>query len=167
MHVEYQISEDDYVSAGQLFLKTRRRSSFYRRFVVPALWSVIIVSTIITVSVSEDWTAGLIICLVLLLVLVQLCRILIPWQLRRTYRKAPIYHVRRSLDIGEGTLHFSAPSSDSTTSWEPFIGFAENDRTFILVQQGNSVYYPISKGELTPTQVDELRSILETHLPRK
>jgi hypothetical protein len=36
-----------------------------------------------------------------------------------------------------------------------------------LIQQGNLLFVPIPKRQLTPAQADEVRSVFETYLPRK
>jgi hypothetical protein len=74
---------------------------------------------------------------------------------------------RRTLEIDNTSLHFTSASSDGRTSWQAYIKFAESNETFILFQQGNQIFIPIPKRELSPPQIDELRSLFETHLPRK
>ncbi len=165
MRIEYQINEDDYVSAGRLFLKTRRAKNFYRRFVAPALWVVIALSVLIILWSTQKWDPVLL--LLFIPALIPACRLLIPWQLRRNFRKTPILHTPRTLDIDGNELHFVSSFSDTKTTWEPYIRFAEDDRTFILVQQGNLLYFPIPKRELAVDQITELRSLFKTHLPTK
>jgi hypothetical protein len=165
MRIEFQISEDDYVSSGKLFLKARRKGSSYRRIVAPALWIVTGLSTAIVVWSSQSWTQGLPIILVFIFVFA--FRLCVPWQLRRYYRKLPILHTSRTLIIDDASLQTTTSVSDSKTTWEPYIWYAENDKMFILAQQGNRIYYPISKHELTPVQITELHALFEAHLPSK
>jgi hypothetical protein len=150
MHIEYQINEDDFVSAGRLFIKTRRATNFYRRVVVPALWVVFGFSGYVIIRFARAWNPVLL--LLVIPVLFPAFRLLIPWQLRRNYRKAPILHSPRTLDVDNNELHFASSFADTKTTWEPYIRFVENDRTFILVQQGNLQYFPLPKRELTPNK---------------
>jgi hypothetical protein len=64
-------------------------------------------------------------------------------------------------------LSFKTETSDSRVPWNSYTKFAEDEKTFILFQQGNQIFIPIPKRELSSSQIDELRSIFEFHLPRK
>ena len=89
------------------------------------------------------------------------------YQFRRVYRKVPLLRALRNVDIDENKLYFTTASSDGRTTWEAYIRFAENERAFIFFQQGNQIFIPIPKRELNLSQIDELRSLFETHLPTK
>jgi YcxB-like protein len=71
------------------------------------------------------------------------------------------------MDLDTKQIHMRSSFSESTMTWEPFIRFAENPKAFILVQQGDLMFHPIPKRELTPDQITELSSLFETHLPHK
>jgi len=78
-----------------------------------------------------------------------------------------LLHGRRSIDADSDGLHFSSDSSDGHTNWQTYIKYAENDRAFLLFQQGNQIVAPIPKRELAPAQIDELRALFEAHITRK
>jgi hypothetical protein len=165
MHIEYQITEDDFASAGQLAVQTKSKYAAGQRYILVVLGAFLIVSGAIAAvsrhALSELW-AGLLSGSLLLSIAV-----FYGYQFRRVYRKAPLLRERRSLDVDDSTLQFKTETSEGRTTWDAYIKFAENEDTFILFQQGNQIFVPIPKRELSPPQIDELRALLAAHLPRK
>jgi hypothetical protein len=165
MRIEYQISEDDFVSAARLAIRKQYRHAFFRALNIRVFGAILIATALILCILTRQfaavWPAALV-GLILMCV-----PILWTYQFRKQYRKMPMLHGRRSLDIDATGLHFITEQSDSRTSWELFIHFAENDDSFVLFQQGNRIFIPIPKRELTAAQIDEFRNILFTHLPSK
>jgi hypothetical protein len=95
----------------------------------------------------------------------------LPWfrsfQFRRQYRKMPMLRDRRTLSVDDTILLSSTADSESRTTWSAYTRFGEDKKTFVLFVQGNRVFIPFPKRELTSLQVDELRSLFETHLSAK
>ena len=56
---------------------------------------------------------------------------------------------------------------NAETSYSFYSKFAEDDHSFVLVNQGGNGFSFIPKRELSSAQITELRSHFETHLPRK
>ncbi|MCU1253698.1 MAG: hypothetical protein JWQ49_6727 [Edaphobacter sp.] len=165
MRIEYQISEDDFVNAARLAMRKRSAFAGYRIYLWPVLGAVLILfGTIAAIGkreVSGLWPVVLWGSILLALPM------LWGFQFRRVYRKSPMLQDRRTLEIDNTSRHFTSPSSDGRTGWHTYIKFAESNETFILFQQGNQIFIPVPKRELSPLQIDELRSLFETHLPRK
>ena len=156
MHIEYQITEDDFASAGRLAVQTKSKFAAIQRYGV--------IAAISQQALSGLW-AGLIWGSLLLGIAVLYG--FYGYQFRRVYRKAPLLSDRRSPDVDDRALHFKTANSEGRSPWEAHIKFAEDENTFILFQQDNQIFIPIPKRELTVSQIDELRTLLETHLSRK
>lgn len=166
MHIDYQISENDFVVAANLAMRKRSWLALFTLYLLPCIGAILVATA--TVTLIAGTTLSSVLSLLLLgLFWICLPTVFYPFQFRRSYRKTPLLRERRSLDLDQDSLRFSSETSDSRTSWRTYTKFAENARTFILFQQGNQVFIPISKRELTESQITELRSLLEAHLPRK
>jgi hypothetical protein len=165
MRIEYQISEDDFVSAGKLALRSRTRMSIVRVYFLPAVGALLIAVGIVLGLTSGKFASQIPIVFwgSALLGLTMLR----GYGFRRVYRKAPLLREPRALDTDDNFLRFTAANSDSCSPWQSYIGFAENEYTFILFQQGNQIFVPIPKRELSPSQIDEFRAVLAAHLPRR
>jgi hypothetical protein len=168
MYIEYQITEDDFASAGQLAVQTKSKFAAGQRYILVVLGAFLIVCGAIA-AVSRHALSGLWAGLLWgsLLLSIAVFYGFYGYQFRRVYRKAPLLRERRSLDIDDRTLQFKTETSEGRTTWDAYIKFAENKDTFILFQQGNQIFVPIPKRELSPPQIDELRALLAAHLPRK
>jgi len=165
MHIEYQISEDDFISAAKLAMRKRSRYALVRVYIIRVFGAILLASALVLYILSRQIATVWPIALWGLLVLC--VPILWTYQFHKQYRKMPMLHGRRSLDIDETGTHFVTPEVDSRISWESFIHFAENDDSFVLFQQGSRIFIPIPKRELTPAQIDELRALFEACIPSK
>ena len=54
--------------------------------------------------------------------------------------------------------------SDGRFDWQVLDRFAENDRVFLLVQQGGRVFFPVSKRQMMPAEVEEFRSLCTMYI---
>ncbi len=163
MTCTYQIDEADFVSAGKLLLRTRRGARA-RRFVLNGCW-VLVVAGMAVLLLLRHWTAVPFFGLFLLLYTLLLSSV--GWQYRRQYRKLPALHGPRSLEADETGLHLVSSHADSRFSWQVLERSAENDRVFILVQQGGRIFFPIAKRQLTLEQTAGLRELFAQHISSK
>jgi hypothetical protein len=74
-------------------------------------------------------------------------------------------HGRYLVDLDETGIHYISPSGETRMEWKVFGSFAEDTSSFVLVQRGSTIFMPIPKRELSPPQIIELRTLLQTHLP--
>jgi hypothetical protein len=165
MRIEYQISEDDFVTAGKLAMRKRFKRAAVQIYLFPILGAVFFVAALITAIAKHNLSGMLPIMLwgALLLCI----PLLWSYQFRRVYRKNPLLRDRRTVDLDDSHLRFKTESSDSRVPWQSYTRFFEDDKTFILFQQGNKFFITIPKHELSPSQITELRSIFASHLPGK
>jgi hypothetical protein len=168
MRIEYQITEDDFASAGRLAVQTKSKFAAMQRYVLVLLGALVIGCGII-VAIADSAFSGLWAPLIWGSILLGIAVLygFYGYQFRRVYRKAPLLRERRTLDVDDHNFQFKTATSESRVPWDAYIKFAENKDTFILFQQGNQIFVPIPKRELTASQIDELRSLLAGHLPRK
>jgi hypothetical protein len=165
MHIAYQIDENDFVSAGRLAMQKRSKLAMYKLYILPLIGVLLIASGVIS-AIERPNITGL--WPVILWGTVLLCvPLLWNYQFRRAYRKAPLLRDRRTLDLDSSHITFKTETSDARVPWNFYTKFAENEKIFILFQQGNQIFIPIPKRELSSSQIDELRSIFETHLSPK
>jgi hypothetical protein len=147
MHIEYQISEDDFVGAAKLAMRTRSKRSVFTIYALLGFGLLLILGSIVSMIASGSGTAGL--APFLWGSFLVSMPLLWAYQFRKQYRKNSLLHDRRSLDVDNAQLHFKTSTSESTSTWASYIRFAENESTFILFQQGNQIFIPIPKRELT------------------
>jgi hypothetical protein len=163
MTFTYQIDEPDFVSAGKLLLRTRK--SFMVRRIIVYICLLIMLASCATFLYLRQFTGA---ALTALFVLFYACfPVLTGWQFRRQFRKIPALHEPRTLDADAAGVRIVSPLSDSRFNWQVLDRFGENDRTFILVQQGGRVFFPISKRQLTPEQTLEFRTLCTNHIARR
>jgi hypothetical protein len=168
MHIEYQITEDDFASAGRLAVQTKSKFAAIQRYVLVGLGALLVAVGVIG-AIAEHTLSGFWPTLIWgsILLAIAVLYSFYGYQFRRIYRKAPLLRERRTLDIDDHNIQFRTATSESRVPWDVYIKFAENKDTFILFQQGNQIFVPIPKRELSPPQIDDLRTLLAAHLPRK
>jgi hypothetical protein len=165
MHIEYQISEGDFVSAARLAMRTRSKWSMYSMYALRGFGALLIASSVVPMIKANSVTPGLatlfwgsfLVCMPLVW----------NYQFRKQYRKNSLLHDRRSLEVDDTQLHFKTSTSEGSSTWSSYTKFAENDLTFIVFQQGNQIFVPLPKRELSETQIAEHRSLFAAHLASK
>lgn len=171
MQITYASSEEDFVRAGMLMLRTKSRFTLYSPW-VGGIWLAFLLSFIlldpgarVNISNSADWGKvffGLTLP-ILLLFIPQFSRA----ALRKQYRSTPLLQESQSLQADFSGLHFRSQSSSSDTAWSTFLGFTEDKHNFLLIRQGNLIFVAIPKRVLSEQQIEEVRSVFETYLSRK
>jgi hypothetical protein len=162
MRIEYEISEDDFLAACQL--ASRITETTFRLWYWRALGTLLIALSIAIVVQSQRW---LLEAIVLALGILIVRSTFTTSKKRAHYRKAKNLRDRRSLDATEGTLHFKSSDLNAEASYSFYSKFAEDNHSFVLVNQGGNGFSFIPKRELSPSQITELRSLFETHFTRK
>jgi hypothetical protein len=165
MHIEYQISEDDFLSAARLAMRTRSKWNTFTMYAIRGFGVLLITFSVVPMVRDHSVTPGVasliwgsfLVCMPLLR----------NYQFRTQYRKNSLLHDRRSLEVDDTQLHFKTSTSEGSSTWSSCTRFAENDDTFIIFQQGNQIFVPLPKGELSETQVTDLRSLFAAHLASK
>jgi hypothetical protein len=165
MRIEYQITEDDFVTASKLAMRKRFKRAAVQIYLFPVVGALFFLAAAIT-AIAKHNLSGMVPILLWGLILICI-PLLWSYQFRRAYRKNPLLRDRRTLDLDDSHLSFNTENSNSRTTWQSYTRFFEDDKTFILFQQGNRFFITIPKRELSPSQITELRSIFASHLSRK
>jgi len=163
MHIEYQFTPKELYQA--VSLSQRKRFSRYALYLFPAVGLYFIFGGLRTAFAYDDFSGvpslGISGCLLLLFPLLPN----LLWRLQ--IRKNPLLKGIWTIDINEDSIHVAAPNADTRYAWSAYSSFAEDKHTFLLRQQGTALFVPIPKRELSASQINELRTILQAHLPHK
>jgi YcxB-like protein len=163
MHIEYELSESDFVAATQ-FASHRRTT--WRRI---RLWLVRLTGLVFAIMavLLLSQRGNKIINLMILIYGIYLCcwSLMTTLQSRRRFRRMTQLHGRYILEPDENCFRYIAPAGESKMEWRAWGSFAEDESSFVLGQRGSTYFMPIPKRELTPIQITELRSLFETHIP--
>jgi len=166
MHIEYEISQKDFVDGQRLAIKKSTiRVIRWMSFVMPTVGLVLLIF-LISVGVRQGLSVRLVPGLVM-----SLWFLSIPLLNRRgqkkVYAKSTSMHGELSLDVDEAGIRFLGPTFSSNVSWDHFSRFLEDDKVFVLYQKGDRIFNILPKRTLTPEQMAGFRQLAEHHLNNK
>jgi hypothetical protein len=165
MHIEYQISEADFIAARQFSTHSRTLWKKYR------LWLIRLVGLAFVVIggllLTQPLNKGINILVVGYGVFLCFFSSFTKFQSKMKFRKMTQLHGRYLVDLDGTGIHYFSPSGESRVTWKVWSSFAEDTASFVLVQRGSAMFMPIPKRELTTSQIAELHTLLEKHLPGK
>jgi hypothetical protein len=98
---------------------------------------------------------------------IALTPLLYLWSFKFQYRKTPTMAEARTVIETALGLEFDSFSSTNRVVWGIYEAFCEDKTNFLIMQQGNQCFVPISKHNLSPAQIDKFRELLADHLPQK
>lgn len=166
MHIEYRINEADYRSAAELAMRRRSNMSSLDYF-LPYIFSIIWVAAALITGAADDGfsdSADIIFVFGAVPVLIGLL-----WRRRKVFAsdflRLSVLHPLQILNLDTSSITRGIGKEAIKTPWNFYTKFAENQRVFILYQEGSHHFLPIVKSHLTLLQVDELRSLLLARLP--
>ena len=163
MHVDYEISEKDYLDGQRLAIKNSSvRMVRWMPFVLPcfgALGVVFLVHGILTQGFSVSVLPGMVFALFFLS---------IPLWSKRTqkkhYAKSNALHGRLTLDVDDSGIHFEGPITSAQIAWAYFGKFFEDERTFVLYQKNQAIFHMVPKRALSADQVAGFRQYLQQNV---
>jgi hypothetical protein len=166
MHIEYEISQQDYVSAALLAIRKGRiftKLRYYYFCVFATLW---LMTSLTAARAGGHWNitaiaAGLAIIPFMAMIL-WIARI----KFGREFKKNASVHGVHQLDATESGIRIANSESETRSTWKVYSKFAENSGVFILFDQGKKTFIPIPKAALTGEQITELRSLFKAGLAR-
>jgi hypothetical protein len=161
MQIRYQISEDDFAAAAALCQKKLKRSLRFLQLIGGVSLVFLGYSIWIGTASLRSWPGGVLPALMFVL------PFWITYQFRRVYRNSTALQEPRTMTADSTGVHFESPSVNAQVAWSNYFSFVEDKQSFALLQQGKQIFVPIPKRELTPAQIDELRSLFEQHIARK
>jgi hypothetical protein len=166
MHVEYEVSKQNYVSAASLAARKGSISSrlrYYYFYAFATLWLIISLGSLRS---GGHWDpAGIALDLTILPVLAIVLwieRLKFAWQ----FRKSANLHGIQQFDADESGTKLKTSESDTRSTWRAYSKLAENSRVFVLFHPGDKTFIAIPKCALNSEQVDEFRSLFKANLAR-
>ncbi len=166
MHIEYEISEQDFMNAQRLAIKNSPVLLVrLTRWVMPAFGLAGLVF-IANATIQQGFSWRVIPALAFCLLLISL-----PLLSKRTQKKLYIntssIHGKLSVEVEEDSLAFTGPTFSSKVDWSNFWKAFEDEQSFLIYQQNRQVFNIIPKRSLSTQQVSELREYLARKLPSK
>jgi hypothetical protein len=166
MHIEYQVSQQDYVSAALLAIRKGRivtKLRYYYFCVFATLW---LVTALTAARSGGHWNiaaiaSGLAI-IPFMAVILWIARI----KFGREFQKNANVHGVHQLDATESGIRIANKESETRSTWKIYSKFAENSRVFILLNQGKKSFIPIPKSTMNTEEIAELRSLFKAGLAR-
>jgi hypothetical protein len=160
MHVDYEVSERDYLDGQRLAIKNSSvRMVRWTPYVLPsfgALLAVFLIHGILTQGFSVSVLPGMAFSLFFLL---------IPFLSKRKqttlYAKSNALHGRLTLDVDDSGIQFGGPITSAKVAWAYFGKFFEDERVFVLYQKNQTIFHMVPKRALSADQVAGFREYLE------
>ena len=166
MHIDYEVCQQDYVSAAILAIRKGPITSkirYYYFCVFAVLW---LVATAISSRSEGHWNFADIISGLSIFLFLGFVLWVTQLKFGREFRKLTNLNGLQQLDASESGIQFKNTESETRSTWKTYSKFAENSRVFILFYSGNKTFIPIPKGAMNTEQVGELRSIFKAGLAR-
>jgi hypothetical protein len=166
MHIEYRINAAEYRSAAELAMRRRSNVSSLEYF-LPYIFSIVWVAAALITGAADNGfsdSADLMFVFGAVPVLIGLL-----WRRRKAfgsdYQRMSVLHPLQILSLDTAMITRGQGKEAIKTPWNFYTKYAENNKVFILYQEGSHHFLPISKSHLTTLQVDELRALLLARLP--
>jgi YcxB-like protein len=163
MHVDYEISEKDYLDGQKLAIKNSSvRMVRWTRFVLPsfgAFLAVFLIHGILTQGFSVSVLPGMAFSLFFLLIPFLSLR-----KQKTLYAKSNALHGRLTLDVDDSGIQFGGPITSAKVAWAYFGKFFEDERVFVLYQKNQTIFNMVPKRALSADQVADLRQYLEQNV---
>jgi hypothetical protein len=163
MHIEYQISESDYVNAVTLFQRTRR-GAWVQRYVLPVIYGILLLPLAISAILVHNRMSVVLIPEIFLLGRGLLGPFMMRRRLVQRYRDNISIQSRNFIDIDDTGCRMRDVATDRFTAWEEFSSYVENETTFLRLRKNKTQFYITPKRELTAEQIDEFRAFCKRNL---
>jgi hypothetical protein len=163
MHVEYEVTKRDYVSAAMLAAHKGPLSIRLRYYYVYAFAILWLVVTVATSRTDGHWN---IVDMLFGFGFVAVMALFVWAKFAREYQRSANLHGIQQLDANESGVRFVTTESDTRSTWKAYSKFAENSKVFILFHPGNKTFIPIPKSALNSEQATELRSLFKASFAR-
>jgi hypothetical protein len=163
MHVDYEISEKDYLDGQRLAIKNSSvRLIRWTRFVLPSLGAILavfLVHVLVTQGFSVRVVPGMAFSLFFLLIPFLSIR-----KQKTLYAKSNALHGRLTPDVDDSAIQFGGPITSARVAWAYFGKFFEDESAFVLHQKNGMIFNMVPKRALSADQVRDLRQYLEQNV---
>jgi hypothetical protein len=164
MHIEFRITEKDYRAATLLAMRKRSTMSsleYYGPYLFAILWLAV---SLIPSYLHPDEDFDVILTLAVIPIVMGFLAMRRK-NIKRDFAKIKNLHLLQLVDLDSNGLRIVTTAGTARSAWKVYNRFSEDQKSFILYVTGSTSILPIPKGELTPVQADELRSLLAARLP--
>jgi hypothetical protein len=164
MHIEFRITDIDYRAATLLAMRKRSTTSaveYYGPYLFALLW---VATSLIPAYLHPDQNLDLLLTLGIVPIVMGFL-LMRRKTIRREYSKLKDFHLLQVLDLDTNGLRLVTTAGTTRSAWKVYERFTEDGKSFIMFLTGSTAILPIPKAELTPAQIDELRSLLAARLP--
>jgi hypothetical protein len=167
MHIQFFINERDYKSAALLAMRKRSNISaldYYGPYIVTVIW---IAGSIVPNPFNHylQEPADLLLTLGVIPIFIGVLG-LRRKSMAKEFRKLRSLHPLQAVDIDGIGLRNSTTDAIVRTDWKIYSRFAEDKDSFVLFHADSVLFFPVPKSNLTVPEVEELRALLEAHMPR-
>lgn len=165
MHVDYEISEKDYLDGQRLATKNSSvRIVRWMPFVLVlpcfgAVGVVFLIHGILTQGFSVSVLPGMVFALFFLSIPL--------WSKRAQknhYAKSNALHGRLTLDVDDSGIQFGGTITSAQVAWEYFGKFFEDERSFVLYNKNQAIFHMVPKRALSADQVSGFRQYLQQNV---
>jgi hypothetical protein len=162
MHIEYTISEEDYLTAQKLAMRHLRPGQNRLMYQWMPAFGLILLGWILYTGFTQGFSTSLAPGLIVPIFLVSLL-FTRNQTLRKAYAKAANMHGKLALDVNDDGLHFQGATFNSHVTWEHYSSFCEDQASFLFFQS-NSIFNIVPKRQLSAEQAAALRELLRRHI---
>lgn len=170
MHIDYEISEQDFLDTQSLALKSSPIPGLRWSRVVLPVFGLLLLAALIYTAARQGFSMralpGLLFGIVFCLFWISL-PLLSKQKQKAVYAKSKGLHGRLAIEIDDDGIQFQGPLSSAKTGWPYFSKFFDDDKTFIFYQDNEQIFHMLPKRFLSPEQVVEFRKFFERHVGRK
>ena len=166
MHIEYEVSQQDYVNAAILAIRKGRISSRLRYYYFCAFTLLWLVTTLSGSRSGGHWNLATIAFGLSIIPFIAAILWISRFKFGREFQKNANLHGVHQLDATESGMQIVTPESETRSTWKTYSKFAENSRVFILFSPGNRIFIPIPKSAMNTEQIVELRNLFKVGLAR-
>ena len=170
MHIEYEISEQDYLKGQRLAIKNHsRRSVRWMRLGLPTFGFILFVGYIsnfvlVTIVLKQTFSSTSLLALLVPAFFVS-TPLLNKRSQRKLYAQSTSLHGKLSLRADEDGFEGEGPTFHSKVNWSVFDFFCEDNASFVLFQK-TLIISIIPKRELSADNIQELRRLFQSKISR-
>ena len=165
MHIDYEVSEQDFIQAHKLALKNA--PSWVTR-AIPWMGPLAGIAGMLFLGYawfSQGFKTNLIYGSLFCWWFIS-----IPFMMRRgrkkAYAKTTSFHGPMSMDMDANGVFVKANGVESRIAWTNFANFLEDEKSFVILQN-SSIFHPITKRYFSAEQVTELRECLQQNIGQR
>jgi hypothetical protein len=162
MHIDYEISEQDFSSAQRLAI--RKSPQFFIRRIYPILpwFGLVLLLFIIFVVFDRGFSTDLLPGFVIPLLCLSI-PLLTRRNIRKVYKTSVNLHGPLALEVDDTGMHFQGRTFSSRIDWDHFSRLIEDQHSFLIFQNPN-IFNIIPKRQLAEEQIVALRDYLTRHI---